>query len=156
MRINVSLHLLANKPPILMVHFSSVSVDYKPTASEAQRKDASTHHRLLNQALLEGVNSRLADVAQRYGARVRYGNGVSKLPVIDISVLDSKTVCSDNVCRSFMETKSDLLDRDGHVLWTYKSRIELPLGAIPDGATAFEDFANDLLTAMKRDGAIAS
>lgn len=150
----VTLHLLVNKPTLIQSHFTNVSVDYKPTASETTVKQGLANTQTLNRELIEGVNKRFAPAAQRYGADIR--QGIARLPVIDIAVQSAKMVCSDAVCHSFMEMKTDVIDHDGHVLWTYNSRLELPPGALPRDTTAFDAFSDDLLSAMKRDGVIRS
>lgn len=150
----VTLHLLVNKPTLIQSHFTNVSADYKPTASETTVKQGVANTQTLNRELIEGVNKRFAQAAQRYGAEIQ--QGIASLPVIDIAVQSAKMVCSDAVCHSFMEMKTDVIDHDGQVRWSYNSRLALSPGALPRDTTAFDVFSEDLLSAMKRYGVIRS
>jgi hypothetical protein len=74
----VTLHLLVNKPTLIQSHFTNVSVDYKPTASETTVKQGVANTQTLNRELIEGVNKHFAQAAQRYGAEAQ--QGIARLP----------------------------------------------------------------------------
>jgi hypothetical protein len=151
---NVALHLLVNVPTHIVYSLTSSNVDYKPTPSDTQRKQAVANARLLNEELIKGARDTIYGIAVRYGATISSRN--SRSNVLDLTVLSSKMVCQDTVCRSFLEMKSDVLTPTGEVAWTYKSKIELPPGALSNDTSAFDNFAEDLLSAMKSDGLLGT
>ncbi len=149
-RYNVALHLLANSPTLISLRFTANNTTYKPTASDAQLKQATANSRVINEQLIKGIDRRLPDAAQRHGAEIRRLD--SRYPVLDVSVLTSHMLCQDSVCRSFKEMKTDVVNTQGQVIWTYKSRFELPPVVLDNDSTGFDNFTENLLDAMQRDG----